>query len=68
MGDMCKEAGLDKVLLYIGGNLVVGKSDFTEVEHLFKGMGFNRVYPPGADISQGIEDLKSDLLAQGFYA
>lgn len=68
MGDMCKESGLDKILLYIGGNLVVGKSDFTEVEHLFKGMGFNRVYPPGADINQGIEDLKNDLLAQGLYA
>lgn len=68
MGDMVKEAGLDDILLYIGGNLVVGKSDFNEVEHLFKSMGFNRVYPPGADINQGIEDLKHDLKVKGIYA
>lgn len=68
MGDMLKEAGLENVLLYIGGNLVVGKSDFNEVEQLFKSMGFNRVYPPGADINQGIEDLKHDLSEKGIYA
>jgi len=67
MGDMLKEAGLEDVLLYIGGNLVVGKSDFNEVEQLFKSMGFNRVYPPGADINQGIEDLKHDLSEKGIY-
>lgn len=68
MGDQCKEAGLEHVLLYIGGNLVIGKSDFTEVSEMFKSMGFNRVYPPGADINQGIKDLKEDLLKQGIYA
>jgi methylaspartate mutase sigma subunit len=68
MGDMLKEAGLEDVLLYIGGNLVVGKSDFSEVEKLFKSMGFNRVYPPGSDINQGIEDLKNDLKEKGIYA
>jgi len=68
MGDMLKEAGLEDVLLYIGGNLVVGKSDFNEVEQLFESMGFNRVYPPGADINQGIEDLKHDLSEKGIYA
>ena len=68
MGDMCKEAGLEHVLLYIGGNLVIGKQDFTEVEHLFKTMGFDRIYPPGADINQGIVDLKEDLLILGVYA
>lgn len=68
MGDMLKEAGLDDVILYIGGNLVVGKSDFTEVEKLFISMGFDRVYPPGADINQGIEDLKNDLKDKGIYA
>lgn len=60
MGDLCKEAGLD-VLLYVGGNLVIGKSDFTLVEAKFKKMGFDRVYPPGSDIEQGIRDLNFDL-------
>lgn len=68
MGDMLREAGLEDILLYIGGNLVVGKSDFNEVEQLFRAMGFNRVYPPGADINQGIEDLKLDLKNKGIYA
>lgn len=60
LGDLCKEAGLD-VLLYVGGNLVIGKSDFELVEEKFKKMGFDRVYPPGSDIEQGIKDLVSDL-------
>lgn len=60
-GDYCQEAGLKKVLLYVGGNLVIGKSDFEPVEAKFKAMGFDRVYPPGCDINQGIEDLKHDL-------
>lgn len=60
-GDYCQEAGLKKVLLYVGGNLVIGKSDFEPVEAKFKAMGFNRVYPPGSDINQGIDDLINDL-------
>ncbi len=60
-GDYCKEAGLSDVLLYVGGNLVIGKSDFKPVEEKYIAMGFNRVYPPGSDINQGIEDLKHDL-------
>ena len=59
-GDLCKEAGLN-VLLYVGGNLVIGKSDFPLVEAKFKKMGFDRVYPPGSDIEQGIKDLIFDL-------
>ncbi|NTW95191.1 MAG: methylaspartate mutase subunit S [Erysipelotrichaceae bacterium] len=60
-GDYCKEAGLNNVLLYVGGNLVIGKSEFAPVEAKFKAMGFHRVYPPGSDIAIGIEDLKADL-------
>jgi len=60
-GDYCKEAGLTDVLLYVGGNLVIGKTDFEPVEAKFKAMGFNRIYPPGSDINQGILDLKADL-------
>jgi methylaspartate mutase sigma subunit len=60
LGDLCLEAGLN-ILLYVGGNLVVGKSDFQIVEEKFKKMGFDRVYPPGSDIEQGIRDLVLDL-------
>ncbi len=59
------EAGLGDVLLYIGGNLVIGRSDPAEVEQKFKALGFDRVYPPETDTEVGIADLKQDLEAKG---
>jgi methylaspartate mutase sigma subunit len=54
------------VLLYIGGNLVIGRYDPKEVEPRFKNLGFDRVYPPETDIDTVIEsDLKKDLKARG---
>jgi len=61
MREKCNEAGLDDVLLYVGGNIVVGKQDFAEVEKRFKNMGFNRVYPPGVTIDDVLETIKADL-------
>ena len=60
--EKCVEAGLEHVKLYVGGNIVVGKQDFNEVEQRFKAMGFDRVYGPGQKIEDAIEDLKNDLL------
>lgn len=57
----CEEAGLKDILLYVGGNLVVGKHDWTEVQKKFKDMGFNRVYAPGTDPEVDIKDLRIDL-------
>lgn len=59
--EKCVEAGLGNIPLYVGGNLVVGKSDFEEVEKLYKQMGFNRVYPPGTAPETSIVDIKKDL-------
>ena len=42
--DKCDEAGLKGILLYVGGNIVVGKQPFNEVEKRFKAMGFDRVF------------------------
>ena len=61
----CIEAGLNDVLLYIGGNLSVGRHDFSEIEATFKKLGFDRVYPPEADLNQAIADLRADLKARG---
>jgi len=63
--DKCREAGLDDVLLYIGGILAVSRHDFKEDEEKFKKLGFDRVYPPEADINTAIEDLRNDLKARG---
>lgn len=61
MRDKCNEAGLSHVKLYVGGNIVVGKQDFKEVEERFLAMGFDRVYPPGTLVETALTDLYTDL-------
>jgi len=63
--EKCIEAGLGDVLLYIGGILGVGRHDFKDDEVKFKKLGFDRVYPPEADLKSAIQDLWSDLKAKG---
>jgi methylaspartate mutase S subunit len=63
--DKCREAGLDDVLLYIGGILGVSRHDFKDDEVKFKKLGFDRVFPPEADLKSAIEDLRHDLKAKG---
>ena len=60
----CLERGLDDILLYVGGNLVIGKRDFAEVESLFKDMGYDRVFPPTIDLGQVAEFLRQDVAAR----
>lgn len=59
--DRCREAGIEDIVLYVGGNLVVGKTDFKEVEKKFLDMGYNRVYEPGTLPDRVIADMKEDL-------
>ena len=59
--DKCVEAGIGDILLYIGGNIVVGKQKFEDVEKRFIEMGFDRVFPPGTDPEDGIRWLREDL-------
>lgn len=59
--EKCVEAGLGDVILYVGGNLVVGKQDWPTTEKKFLDMGFDRAYPPGTLPEKPIEDLKNDL-------
>ena len=59
--EKCNEAGLKNILLYVGGNIVVGKQPFDEVEARFKKMGFNRVFGPGTAPEETIKYLKEDL-------
>jgi len=61
----CLEAGLGDVVLYIGGILGIGRHDFKEDEAKFKALGFDRVYPPEADLAAAIADLRADLNARG---
>ena len=65
MREKCDEAGLEGILLYVGGNIVIGKQPFDEVEKRFKAMGFNRAFPPGTPPETTIEELKEDLHVEG---
>jgi methylaspartate mutase sigma subunit len=49
------------ILLYLGGQLVIGEHQWSEVEKMFKDMGFNRVYNPDIGIPQILQDLETDL-------
>lgn len=60
----CIERGLDRILLYVGGNLVIGKREFAEVETLFKGMGYDRVFAPSVNLAAVAQLLKQDIAAQ----
>lgn len=65
MHERCLEAGLDDVLLYVGGNLAV-RSDapWDETYAAMKALGFHRVYPPRSSMSSMLEDLSTDLAAR----
>jgi methylaspartate mutase sigma subunit len=58
------EAGLEDILLYVGGNLVVGKTPWEVVEKRFLDMGFDRAFPPGTRTPGVIEDLDRDFAAR----
>lgn len=63
MRDKCDEAGLKGIPLIVGGNIVIGKQSFQDVEKRFKDMGFDRVYPPGTTPETAIEALNELLKA-----
>lgn len=55
------ESGIGDILMYIGGYLVVGSQEWTEVENKFKALGFDRVYPPSTLPEDVIPTLRADL-------
>jgi methylaspartate mutase sigma subunit len=55
------DCGLGHILLYVGGNVVVGSRPQDEVVKLFRQYGFDRVYHQQPDISIAISDLREDL-------
>lgn len=63
--DLCIEAGLEDILIYVGGNLVVGKTPWPEVEQKFLGMGFDRAFPPGTRVEAVLEALEQDFGGKG---
>lgn len=62
--DLCVEAGLADILLYVGGNLVVGKQPWPGVERRYVEMGFDRAFPPGTRVEDVTETLARDFSAR----
>ena len=62
--DLCIEVGLERILIYVGGNLVVGKQTWEEVEQRFLAMGFDRAFPPGTRTDDVIRILAQDFAAR----
>ena len=61
MREKCREAGLGEIPLLVGGNIVIGKQSFEEVEQRFLAMGFDRAFPPGTDPQVTIQALHEIL-------
>ena len=57
MREKCDEAGLKNIPLLVGGNIVIGKQSFEDVEKRFIAMGFDRAFPPGTAPETTIEAL-----------
>ena len=62
--DLCIESGLENILVYVGGNLVVGKQPWVGVERRFLDMGFDRVFPPGTRVETALAALAADFAAR----
>ena len=63
--EKCEEAGLKDIPLLVGGNIVIGKQEFAEVEARFHAMGFNRAFPPGTAPETTIQALHELLDTEG---
>lgn len=61
IGARFADAGLAGVLLYVGGNLVVGDRPSAEVERLFTGYGFDRVFHRPDSFAPVFDALRRDL-------
>jgi len=57
----CIERGLENIILYVGGNLVVGKCERQLIKEKFTQMGFNRVFTPDCDLEEVATLLKKDI-------
>ncbi len=60
----CVERGLEEIVLYVGGNLVVGKTPRAAVAEKFSAMGFDRVFFPRDDLEEAARLLGEDIRAR----
>lgn len=59
--DKCKEAGLENIRLYLGGQLVIHAEEWEKTEKTFLDLGFDRVFEPFVLPEPVIASIKTDL-------
>lgn len=59
--ERCVERGIEDIILYVGGNLVVGKAPHEEIITKFKAMGYDRVFTPDTPLEECVNYLKKDI-------
>ena len=62
--ERCTERGLERIVLYVGGNLVIGKAPREEIAAKFTAMGFDRVFMPADDLEEAARLLAADIGAR----
>ncbi len=63
--ERCIERGLEDMIIYVGGNLVIGKTDPELVKKDFLAMGYDRVFMPDTELSEVVRLLKEDIAKKG---
>ena len=61
--ERCTLNNLDDIVLYVGGNLVIGKAAPAETEAKFERMGFDRVFGNDVDLDAAGASLRNDIEA-----
>lgn len=62
--DKCIEAGLDDIILYVGGTVAAPielEKNWPEIERRFRDMGFDRAFPNTCTAEDAVQALKTDL-------
>ena len=62
--ERCTERGLERIVLYVGGNLVIGKAPREGITAKFTAMGFDRVFMPADDLEEAARLLAADIGAR----
>jgi methylaspartate mutase sigma subunit len=62
--DKCIEAGLEDIILYVGGTVAAPlelEKNWPEIERRFRRMGFDRAFPNTCSAEEAVQALKRDL-------
>jgi methylaspartate mutase sigma subunit len=65
--EKCIEAGLTGIKLFLGGHLIIGRTEWAETNKMYREMGFDWVCPPNTLPNRIIQELESTLALREKY-